>query len=127
MTDRTAHRFKLYTDFMKSLGIVQKDHNGFNNWQYEYTPGEFFWIADLQSPEYGFKARVYDFIWKYYDNLEAEDLYDADGDLLVEYNPTNFRAFKKLIKEKIAELKQYDFIRKQHIEQARLNKLNKDF
>lgn len=125
--DRTAHRYKLYTDFMKSLGIVQKDSTGFNNWQYEYTPGEFFWIADLQSPEYGFKARVYDFIWKYDGELLADDLYDEDGELLVEYNPTNFKDFKKLIKEKIAELKQYDFIRKQHIEQDRLNKLKKDF
>lgn len=30
--DRTAHRYKIYSDFMKSLGIVQKDHEGFNNW-----------------------------------------------------------------------------------------------
>lgn len=125
--DRTAHRYKLYTDFMKSLGIVQKDSGGYNNWQYEYTPGEFFWIADLQSPDYGFKARVYDFIWKYDGILSAEDLYEEDGELLVEYNPTNFRDFKKIIKEKIAELKQYDYIRKQHIEQDRLNKLKKDF
>ena len=125
--DRTAHRYKLYTDFMKSLGIVQKDSSGYNNWQYEYTPGEFFWIADLQNAEYGFKARVYDFIWKYDGILTTEDLYDEDGDLLVEYNTTNFRDFKKLIKEKIAELKQYDYIRKQHIEQDRLNKLKKDF
>lgn len=125
--DRTAHRYKLYTDFMKSLGIVHKDSTGFNNWQYEYTPGEFFWIADLQSAEEGFKPRVYDFIWKYDGILSTEDLYDEEGDLLVEYNPTNFRDFKKLIKEKIAELKQYDYIRKQHIEQDRLNKLKKDF
>ena len=47
--DRTAGKYKIYTDFMKSLGIVQKDSKGFNNWQYEYTPGEFFWIADLQN------------------------------------------------------------------------------
>lgn len=127
MTDRTAHRYKLYSEFMESVGIVHKDSSGFNNWQYEYTPGEFFWIADLQSPDYGFKARVYDFIWKYDDKLEAEDLYDADGDLLVEENPTNFRAFKKLIKERIAELDKYDYVRKQHIEQDRLNKLNRDF
>ena len=124
--DRTAHRYRLYADFMKSLGIVQKDSSGFNNWQYEYTPGEFFWIADLQNAEYGFKARVYDFIWKYDGILSAEDLYDEEGDLLVD-NPTNFRDFKKIIKEKIAELKQYDYIRKQHIEQDRLNKLKKDF
>ena len=82
--DRTAHRYKLYADFMKSLGIVQKDSSGFNNWQYEYTPGEFFWIADLQNAEYGFKARVYDFIWKYDGKLVTEDLYDEEGDLLVE-------------------------------------------
>ena len=125
--DRNTHRYKLYIDFMKSLGIVQKDSSGFNNWQYEYTPGEFFWIADLQSAELGFKARVYDFIWKYDGKLLAEDLYDEEGDLLVEYNPTNFRDFKKLIKEKISELKQYDYIRKQHIEEDRLKKLNKDF
>lgn len=125
--DRTAHRYKLYTDFMKSLGIVQKDSGGYNNWQYEYAPGEFFWIADLQSAEYEFKARVYDFIWKYDGILSAEDLYNEDGDLMVEYTPTNFRDFKKIIKEKIAELKQYDYIRKQHIEQDRLNKLKKDF
>lgn len=125
--DRTAHRYKLYADFMKSLGIVQKDSSGFNNWQYEYTPGEFFWIADLQSPDYGFNARVYDFIWKYDGILSAEDLYEEGGELLVEYNPTNFRDFKKLIKERIAELKQYDYVRKQHIEQDRLNKLKKDF
>lgn len=125
--DRTTHRYKIYTDFMKSLGIVQKDSSGFNNWQYEYKPGEFFWIADLQSPEYGFKARVYDFIWKFNGELIAEDLYNGDGDLLVEYNPTNFRDFKKLITEKISELKKYDYIRKQYIEEVRLNKLNKDF
>lgn len=125
--DRTAHRYKIYIDFMKSMGIVQKDHEGYNNWQYEYTPGEFFWIADLQSADYEFKARVYDFIWKYDGTLKTEDLYDEEGDLLVEYNTTNFRDFKKLIKEKIAELKQYDYIRKQHIEEDRLKKLNKDF
>lgn len=125
--DRTAHRYKIYIDFMKSLGIVQKDNDGYNNWQYEYTPGVFFWIADLYSPEDGFKARVYDFYWKYDGELTAEDLYNEDGDLLVEYNPTNFRDFKKLIKEKIAELKQYDYIRKQHIEEDRLKKLTKDF
>ena len=125
--DRTAHRYKLYTDFMKSLGIVQKDSGGYNNWQYEYTPGKFFWIADLQSAEYEFKAIVYDFIWKYDGILSAEDLYNEDGVLLVEYTSTNFRDFKKIIKEKIAELKQYDYVRKQHIEQDRLNKLKKDF
>ena len=116
--DRTADKYKIYTDFMKSLGIVQKDHEGYNNWQYEYKPGKFFWIADLQK-EHRFKVRVYDFNWKYDGKLEAE--------LLVEYNPTNFSDFKKLIKEKIAKLKQYDFIRKQLIEQDRLNKLNMDF
>ncbi len=125
--DRTAHRYKIYTDFMKSLGIVQKDSSGFNNWQYEYKQGDSFWIADLQNAEYGFKPRVYDFYWKYNGELTAEDLYDEEGELLVEYNPTNFRDFKKLIKEKIAELKQYDYIRKQHIEKDRLNKLKKDF
>lgn len=125
--DRTAHRFKIYTDFLKSMGIVQKDHEGYNNWQYEYKPGDSFWIADLQSPEYGFKARVYDFYWKFNGELTAEDLYDEEGELLVEYNPTNFKDFKKLIKEKLAELKQYDYIRKQHIEKDRLNKLTKDF
>ena len=125
--DRTEHRYKLYTDFMKSLGIVQKDHEGHNNWQYEYKPGDSFWIADLQSTEYKFKARIYDFYWKYNGELTAEDLYDEEGDLLVEYNTTNFREFKKLIKEKIAELKQYDYIRKQHIEEDRLKKLTKDF
>ena len=46
---------------------------------------------------------------------------------MVEYTPTNFRDFKKIIKERIDELKQYDYIRKQHIEQDRLNKLKKDF
>ena len=125
--DRTAHRFKIYTDFFFFLGIVQKDHEGYNNWQYEYKPGDSFWIADLQSPEYGFKARVYDFYWKFNGELTAEDLYDEEGELLVEYNPTNFKDFKKLIKEKLAELKQYDYIRKQHIEKDRLNKLTKDF
>ena len=125
--DRTEHRYKLYTDYMKSLGIVQKDSGGYNNWQYEYTPGEFFWIADLQSAEHEFKARVYDFIWKYDGYLSAEDLYDEEGELMVEYTPTNFRDFKKIIKERIDELKQYDYIRKQHIEQDRLNKLKKDF
>jgi hypothetical protein len=54
-------------------------------------------------------------------------LYDEEGDLLVEYNPKNFREFKKLVKEKLAELKQYDYLRKQHIEQDRLKKLTKDF
>jgi hypothetical protein len=125
--NRDAHRYKIYSDFMKSLGIVQKDHEGYNNWQYEYNPGDFFWIADLHSPEYGFKPRVYDFIWKFDGELTAEDLYDEEGDLLVEYNPKNFREFKKLVKEKLAELKQYDYLRKQHIEQDRLKKLTKDF
>ena len=125
--NRDSHKYKIYSDFMKSLGIVQKDNQGYNNWQYEYKPGEFFWIADLDSPEEGFKARVYDFIWKFDGELTAEDLYNEDGDLLVEYNPTNFRDFKKIIKEKIKELKKYNYLRKQHIEQDRLNKLNKDF
>lgn len=125
--DRTVDRFKIYSDFMKSLGIVQKDSKGFNNWQYEYTPGEFFWIADLQNDEPIFKARVYDFYWKFDGELTAEDLYDEEGESLVEYDTKNFSEFKKLIKEKLAELKQYDFIRKQLIEQDRLNKLNMDF
>ena len=125
--DRTADRFKIYSDFMKSFGIVQKDSKGFNNWQYEYTPGEFFWIADLQNDEPIFKARVYDFYWKFDGELTAEDLYDEEGESLVEYDTKNFSEFKKLIKEKLAELKQYDFIRKQLIEQDRLNKLNMDF
>lgn len=125
--DRTADKYKIYTDFMKSLGIVQKDSKGFNNWQYEYTPGEFFWIADLQNDEPRFKARVYDFYWKFDGELTAEDLYDEEGESLVEYDTKNFSEFKKLIKEKLAELKQYDFIRKQLIEQDRLNKLNMDF
>lgn len=125
--DKTDNRYKIYSDFMKSLGIVHKDHKDYNNWQYEYTPGEFFWIADLESPDEGFKARVYDFIWKYDGTLEAEDLYNEEGDLLVEYNPTNFEEFKKLIKEKVDALKQYDYLRKQHIEEERLNKLNRDF
>ena len=125
--NRDAHRYKIYIDFMKSMGIIQKDRDGYNNWQYEYKPGVFFWIADLHSPEEGFKARVYDFIWKFDGELTAEDLFDEEGDLLVEYNPTNFRDFKKLIKEKLSELKQYDYLRKQHIEQDRLKKLNKDF
>lgn len=125
--DRTAHRFKIYTDFMKSLGIVQKDHEGYNNWQYEYKPGDSFWIADLQNDEYRFKARVYDFYWKFDGELTAEDLYDEEGESLVEYDTKNFREFKKLIKEKLAELNQYDYIRKQHIEKDRLNKLSKDF
>jgi hypothetical protein len=72
-------------------------------------------------------VRVYDFYWKFNGELTAEDLYDEEGELLVEYNPTNFKDFKKLIKEKLAELKQYDYIRKQHIEKDRLNKLTKDF
>ena len=46
---------------------------------------------------------------------------------MVEYNPTNFEDFKKLIKEKVAELNKYDYIIKQHIEQDRLKKLNEDF
>lgn len=125
--DRTADRFKIYSDFMKSLGIVQKDHKGYNNWQYEYKPGDSFWIADLQGPEFGFKARVYDFYWKFDGELTAEDLYDEEGESLVEYDTKNFSEFKKLIKEKLAELNQYDYIRKQHIEQDRLNKLSKDF
>ncbi len=125
--DRTADRFKIYSDFMKSLGIVQKDHEGYNNWQYEYKPGDSFWIADLQNDEYRFKARVYDFYWKFDGELTAEDLYDEEGESLVEYDTKNFREFKKLIKEKLAELNQYDYIRKQHIEKDRLNKLSKDF
>lgn len=126
--DRTEHRYKIYSDFMKSLGIVQKNHKDYNNWQYEYTPGEFFWIADLESPDCGFKARVYDFYWKYNDGtLEVKDLYNEEGDFLVEYNPSNFEDFKKLIKEKLAELNKYDYIKKQHIEDERLKKLNKDF
>lgn len=125
--DRTADKFKIYSDFMKSLGIVQKDHEGYNNWQYEYKPGDSFWIADLQNAEYRFKARVYDFYWKFDGELTAEDLYDEEGESLVEYDTKNFREFKKLIKEKLAELNQYDYIRKQHIEKDRLNKLSKDF
>lgn len=125
--DRTADRFKIYSDFMKSLGIVQKDHEGYNNWQYEYKPGDSFWIADLQNDEYRFKARVYDFYWKFDGELTAEDLYDEEGESLVEYDTKNFSEFKKLIKEKLAELNQYDYIRKQLIEQDRLNKLSKDF
>lgn len=125
--DRTADRFKIYSDFMKSLGIVQKDHEGYNNWQYEYKPGDSFWIADLQNDEYRFKARVYDFYWKFDGELTAEDLYDEEGESLVEYDTKNFREFKKLIKEKLAELNQYDYIRKQLIEKDRLNKLSKDF
>lgn len=127
MDKRTDARYKIYIDFMKSVGIVQKDHKDYNNWQYEYKPGEFFWIADLESPYEGFKPRVYDFYWKYDGELEVKDLYNEDGDWLVEYNPTNFEDFKKLIKEKIDELKQYDYIRKQHIEKERLSKLSKDF
>lgn len=125
--DRTADRFKIYSDFMKSLGIVQKDHEGYNNWQYEYKPGDSFWIADLQNAEYRFKARVYDFYWKFDGELTAEDLFDEEGESLVEYDTKNFREFKKLIKEKLAELNQYDYIRKQLIEKDRLNKLSKDF
>lgn len=125
--DRTADRFKIYSDFMKSLGIVQKDHEGYNNWQYEYKPGDSFWIADLQNDEYRFKARVYDFYWKFDGELTAEDLYDEEGESLVEYDTKNFSEFKKLIKEKLAELNQYDYIIKQHIEKDRLNKLSKDF
>lgn len=125
--DRTAHRFKIYTDFMKSLGIVQQDHEGYNNWQYEYKPGDSFWIADLQNDEYRFKARVYYFYWKFDGELTAENLYDEEGESLVEYDTKNFREFKKLIKEKLAELNKYDYIRKQHIEKDRLNKLSKDF
>lgn len=125
--DRTADRFKIYSDFMKSLGIVQKDHEGYNNWQYEYKPGDSFWIADLQNDEYRFKARVYDFYWKFDGELTAEDLYDEEGESLVEYDTKNFSEFKKLIKEKLAELNQYDYIRKQHIEKDRLKKLSKDF
>ena len=83
--------------------------------------GKFFWIADLQDPvQDKFKARVYDFYWKFDGELTAEDLYDEEGELLVEYDTKNFREFKKLIKEKIVKLKQYDFIRKQHIEENRL-------
>jgi hypothetical protein len=127
--DRTADRFKIYSDFMKSLGIVQKDHKGYNNWQYEYKPGDSFWIADLQNDndEHRFKARVYDFYWKFDGELTAEDLYDEEGESLVEYDTKNFSEFKKLIKEKLAELNQYDYIIKQHIEKDRLNKLSKDF
>lgn len=125
--DRTADRFKIYTDFMKSLGIVQKDSGGYNNWQYEYKPDDSFWIADLQNDEYRFKARVYDFYWKFDGELTAEDLYDEEGKSLVEYDTKNFSEFKKLIKEKLAELNQYDYIIKQHIEKDRLNKLSKDF
>ena len=125
--DRTADRFKIYSDFMKSLGIVQKDHEGYNNWQYEYKPGDSFWIADLQNDEYRFKARVYDFYWKFDGELTAEDLYDEEGESLVEYDTKNFSEFKKLIKEKLAELNQYDYIRKQLIEKDRLNNLSKDF
>ena len=125
--DRTADRFKIYSDFMKSLGIVQKDHEGYNNWQYEYKPGDSFWIADLQNDEYRFKARVYDFYWKFDGELTAEDLYDEEGESLVEYDTKNFSEFKKLIKEKLAELNQYDYIRKQLIEKDRLKKLSKDF
>lgn len=125
--DRTADKFKIYSDFMKSLGIVQKDHKGYNNWQYEYKPGDSFWIADLQNDDYRFKARVYDFYWKFDGELTAEDLYDEEGESLVEYDTKNFREFKKLIKEKLAELNQYDYIRKQLIEKDRLKKLSKDF
>lgn len=125
--DRTAHRFKIYSDFMKSLGIVQKNSGGYNNWQYEYKPGDSFWIADLQNAEHRFKARVYDFYWKFDGELTAENLYDEEGESLVEYDTKNFREFEKLIKEKLAELNQYDYIRKQHIEKDRLNKLSKDF
>lgn len=125
--DRTADRFKIYSDFMKSLGIVQKVSGGYNNWQYEYKPGDSFWIADLQNDEYRFKARVYDFYWKFDGELTAEDLYDEEGKSLVEYDTKNFREFKKLIKEKLAEQNQYDYIIKQHIEKDRLNKLSKDF
>lgn len=127
--DRTEHKFKIYADFLKSMGIVQKDHKGYNNWQYEYKTGDSFWIADLQGPEFGFKARVYDFYWKFDGELKAEDLYeyDEEGEQMVEYNPTNFEDFKKLIKEKVAELNKYNYIIKQHIEQDRLKKLNEDF
>lgn len=125
--DRTADKFKIYSDFMKSLGIVQKDHKGYNNWQYEYKPGDSFWIADLQNDDYRFKARVYDFYWKFDGELTAEDLYDEEGESLVEYDTKNFREFKKLIKEKLAKLNQYDYIRKQLIEKDRLKKLSKDF
>lgn len=45
--DKTDNRYKIYSDFMKSLGIVHKGHKDHNNWQYEYKPGGFFWIADL--------------------------------------------------------------------------------
>lgn len=125
--DRTADRFKIYSDFMKSLGIVQKNQGGYNNWQYEYKPGDSFWIADLQNDEYRFKARVYDFYWKFDGELTAENLYDEEGESLVEYDTKNFSEFKKLIKEKLAELNQYDYIRKQLIEKDRLKKLSMDF
>lgn len=124
--NRTEHKFKIYADFLKSMGIVQKDHKGYNNWQYEYKTGVSFWIADLQGPD-GFKARVYDFYWKFDGELTAEDLYDEEGESLVEYDTKNFREFEKLIKEKLAELNQYDYIIKQHIEQDRLKNLNEDF
>lgn len=128
MTDRTAHRFKLYADYMKSLGIVQKDHEGYNNWHYQYSKNDSFWIVDLHTPEDKFKARIYDFIWKY-DNgvLEAEDLYDEEGDMLIEYDPPNFNAFKKLLNEKLDELKKYDVLLKQHILEDKMNKIQKDF
>ena len=129
LNKRDSNRLKIYSDYMKSLGMFSKNgKNAQNGWCYSYAKNLKFWLADLTNITTNkFQPRIYRFEWK--ENFKEPsilDLHDENGELLKYYVKT-FAEFKRYLKKSLAQLNEYS-LRKKNIEMKnRIKNLEGDF
>ena len=126
-------KLKLYSDYLNSVGLMQDQPEQYNAWKYIYKPGELcddkkaFWLVDLLNSASLFDPKIYRFDWVVEGNeVIARDLY-TPGNILCCYQPDTFEEFKKLVKQQIDELKNYEFKRKELLMRIKLDNINRDF
>ena len=134
MKAKYKEKLKLYSDYMKSVGLMQDQPQQYNAWKYIYKQGELcddkkaFWLVDLLNSASLFEPKIYRFDWVVEGNeVIARDLYTPGTHILCCYQPDTFEEFKKLVKQQIDELKNYEFKRKELLMRIKLDNINRDF
>ena len=100
----TDARYKIYTDFMKSVGFYSTGGE-VNCWRFKYGDDskDSFWAVDLYA-KHKFSPSIYQFKWEF-DGIHDPELIDIrEGYRSVCYKPKNFNEFKMRIKETVSKL-----------------------
>lgn len=130
MNPKYKEKLKLYSDYLRSVGLMQEQPEQYNAWKYIYKPGELsYWLVDLLNTESLFEPKIYRFNWVVDGNeVKAIDLYTpGKPNLLLCYKPDTFEEFKNLVKQQIEELKKYELIRKEMLMRIKLDNIKRDF